>query len=103
MKKTSRICFMSIASILVFCFVSINLPAQNTSLRSAASSCSDSKDDCKQIVEFVSRRGSCLTFRCEAGTKKEHLIKTSSESDIRALFNKIEEQKRNPRVRNDLR
>jgi hypothetical protein len=97
MKKTSRICFMSIAFILVFCFVLINLPAQNTSPRSAASSCSDSKDDCKEKVEFVKRRGACLTFRCEAGTGNEHLIKTSNALDIRALFNKIEEQERNPR------
>lgn len=97
MKKTTRAYSMSIAFILVFCFALINLPARNTPPASAASSCSDSKDNCKERVEFVMRRGACLTFRCEAGTKNEHLIKTSSDSDIRALFNKIKEQERNPR------
>lgn len=97
MKKRSRIGFMSIAFSLAFCFALINLLARNTPTHSAVSSCSDSKDDCKERVEFVRRRGACLTFRCQAGTRNEHLIKTSNARDIRALFNKIEEQDRNRR------
>lgn len=96
MKKTSRIRFMSVAIVLVFSFALITLPARNISPICAASSCSDSIDDCKKRVEFVKRLDACLTFRCQAGTKNEHLIKTSNDRDIRALFSKIEEQERNP-------
>jgi len=96
MKKTSRICFMSLALALVFSFSLINLPARNISSERPDGSCSDSPDECKPKVKFVKRRGACLTFSCETGTRNEHLIKTNNETAVQTLFSKIEGQKRNP-------
>lgn len=55
--------------------------------------CSDAWGGCKQKVEFVGRDGDCATFRCQKGTKNEHVIKTNDQNGIKALLKLAEEPK----------
>jgi hypothetical protein len=60
--------------------------SQGIPTKESGEACVDPIDKCKKPVKFIERKLNCYTFACEYGTKKQRLIHTTKEEDVRALF-----------------
>jgi hypothetical protein len=55
------------------------------------SDCSDSINNCKKPVKFVSQDNGCYTFACEYGKATQHNIHTKNASDVQTLLQMAKE------------
>lgn len=49
-------------------------------------SCSDSIQNCRRPVKFISKSEGCYTFACEYGLPTQHNIHTDNAADVKTLF-----------------
>ena len=71
--------------VLFFCWQH-TVSSQGIPTRESGEACLDPIDKCKKPLKFIEKKGFCYTFACEYGTKKQHLIHTTKEEDVKALF-----------------